>query len=120
MSIYFHFERLIKKYSTSFTAILPSDGSFVNGEYTATETEIELSGAILDIGERLIHDSNGTLTAKDKQLYIMREHTQPLVGAKVIHKGNVYNVEDVKENYDYTGFCCYTLKYNSRLKEGQP
>jgi len=120
MSIYFHFERLIKKYSTSFTAILPSKGGFVNGEYTAEETEIELTGAILDISERLLHDSNGTLTAKDKQLYILREHTSSLVGAKVIHKGNVYNVEDVKENYSYTGFCCYTLKYISRFSEGQP
>lgn len=121
MSIYFHFERLIKKYSVPFVAILPQSGSFVNGEYTTAETaEIELTGAIIDISERLIHDSNGTLTAKDKLLYISREHAQSLTGAKVIHKGNVYNVEDVKENYDFTGFCCYTLKYNSRFKEGQP
>lgn len=121
MSIYFHLERLIKKYSTSFVAKLPQEGRFVNGEYTTAGTaEIELTGAIIDISERLIHDSNGTLTAKDKVLYISRAHTQSLVGAKIVHKGNVYNVEDVKENYDFTGFCCYTLKYNSRFSEGQP
>lgn len=119
MAFYFHFERLIKKYSTSFTLILPNNGEYVNGEYTTQNGETEMTGAILDISERLLHESNGTLTLKDKMLYVLREHTQSLTGAKIIHKGNVYNVEDLKENYSYTGFCCYTLKYVSRFKEGQ-
>lgn len=116
---YFNFERLIKKYSTTFTAKIPQSGSFVNGEYVEIENEVELTGAILDISERLLHNSDGTLTANDKQLFILSELTDNLVGAKIIHKNKVYNVEEVKENYEFTGFCVYTLKYISRFKEGQ-
>lgn len=119
MSIYYHFRRLIKKYSTTFTAKIPQSGGFVNGEYTASEKEVELTGAILDINEQLIHNSNGTLTANDKQLFIESELADNLVGVKIIHKNKVYNVEEVKENYDFTGFCAYTLKFVSAFKEGR-
>ena len=119
---YFHFERLIRKYSSEFTAILPAKGEYDdNGEYVKGEEKRQtLTGAILDIDEKKIYSSNGTLTTKDKQLFINNALTENLVGAKVIYEGNTYNVEDEKENSKFTGFSSYILTYVSAFnKEGE-
>ena len=124
---YYHFERLIKKYSSEFTAIIPAQGSYSDdGEYVkGKEKKISLYGAILDISERKLYNSinginarGGTLTTKDKQLYMTDELTENLVGAKVIYNGNVYNVESEVEDFKFTGFCSYNLTYVSAFKEG--
>lgn len=115
---YFHFERLIDKYSSEITAILPSKGSYDDsGEYVKGEPEkISLYGAILDISEKKIYNSNGTLTEKDKQLFVKGELAQNLVGAKIIYDNKQYSIEDETENSKFTGFSSYTLKYVSAFK----
>lgn len=124
---YYHFERLIKKYSSDFIAIIPAKGSYSDdGEYIeGKEKKLSLTGAILDIDEKKLYNSingtnarGGTLTTKDKQLYITDELTENLVGAKVKYKGHVYSIEDEKEDCEFTGFCSYILTYVSAFKEG--
>ena len=111
---YFHFERLIKKYSTEFTAIIPAAGGYVDGEYVkGNATRRTLTGAILDIDETKVRNSNGTLTRKDKQLYMTEQLADNLTDVRVIYDGKEYSVEDEKENRKFTGFCAYVLIYIS-------
>ncbi len=111
---YFHFERLIKKYSTEFEVTIPTKGGYVDGEYVKGEAvQRTLTGAILDIDEKKIRNSNGTLTTKDKQLYMTSELADDLTNVRVVYDGKVYSVEDEKENRQFTGFCAYILTYVS-------
>lgn len=118
---YFHFDRLIDRYSSEFTVILPTNGGYDDsGEYIRGEPEkLSLYGAILDISEKKIYNSNGTLTEKDKQLFVKGELTSNLVGAKVIYDNKQYNVEEETENCKFTGFSSYVLKYISAFDKGE-
>lgn len=119
--LYFHFDRLIEKYSSEFMAILPSKGSYDDsGEYIQGKPEkVSLYGAILDISEKKIYNSNGTLTQKDKQLFIKGELTSNLIGAKIVYEDKQYNVEEETENCKFTGFSSYVLKFVSAFNKGE-
>ncbi len=118
---YFHFDRLIEKYSSEFTAILPPKGGYDDsGEYVKGKSEkVSLYGAILDISEKKIYNSNGTISHKDKQLFIKGKLTSNLIGAKVIYEDKQYNVEEETENCKFTGFSSYVLKYVSAFDKGE-
>lgn len=123
---YFHFERLIRKYSTEFKVILPAKGSYDDsGEYVkGTKKTVTMTGAVLDIDERKLRSLNstqsartGTLTTKDKQLYMTSELTDDLTDVRVVYNGKVYSVEDEKENRIFTGVCAYILTYVSAFNK---
>lgn len=115
---YFNFSRLINKYMTDFTAITFSEGyyndsgDFVKGE----KTETTLQGAIINYKESTVRRSEGTLTAQDKRLFMLKPLEQALKGAKVIHDGKTYSIEDCGENAMFSGVYAYTLKYCSAFK----
>lgn len=112
---YFDFTGLIEKYVTEFTAILGSEGSYDSrGTYSYTKTEKTLTGAIIGISDGKIHRSNGTLTDKDKFLFMFEPI--PLNDTEVIYKNNRYRVEEQVENAEFTGVYQYTLKYVSAFK----
>jgi hypothetical protein len=114
--MYFDFYRLIQKYSTEFTLVLPSDGGFDDrGKYLSTKTRKSLTGAIMDIDSRKVYQSSGALTTKDKTLFCFTEI--PIEGSKVIHKDKVYSVEELTENADFTDVYQYTLKYVSAFNK---
>ena len=112
---YFNFSRLIEKYNCNFTAVIPSEGYYDDsGEYVkGGETEIPFNRAIIGFKESKIFRSEGTLTAKDKHLFMLQPFEKSLKGATVIYKGNKYNVEAETENADFTGVYAYVLKYVS-------
>ena len=111
---YFHFERLIKKYSSKITAIIPAKGHYENGEYVkGSDKTFELMAAILDIDRKKIYNSGGTLTEQDKQLYVIGTLTEEIRGAKIIHNGKEYSVEQDTDNSLFTHFTAYILKYVS-------
>lgn len=116
---YFNFDRLINKYKSECTAITLAEGyyddmgDFVKGE--ATETTIQ--GAIVSFQENKVHRSEGTLTTQDKRLFTLEPINNALHGAKVIHNGNVYNLEESSENAKFTGVYAYLLKYISAFGE---
>lgn len=111
---YYHFERLIKKYSSEITAILPAKGEYVNGEYVKNEEKrITFDAAILDIDRKKVYESGGTLTLQDKQLYVIGTLTEEIRGAKIIYKGKEYSVEQDTDNSVFTNFTAYVLKYVS-------
>ena len=118
---YFNFSRLIKKYSSEFTAITLSEahlndaGDWVKGE----KTETVLQGAVISFKESKIHRSEGTLTARDRRLFTMSPIEAALKGSQAIYEGNVYSIEDCSENAKFTGVYAYTLRWISAFKEGE-
>lgn len=122
MRKYYNFKRLIKRYSVKFSAITLSAGYYDDlGEWVKGEAIThELSGAIISISENKIFNSNGALTAKDKQLYMLQPIDNKLHGAKVIYEGNAYSITQSVENAQFTGVYAYTLKYISAFKETSP
>ena len=115
MAQYFHFERLIRKYSTEFTAIVPSDGKYDDsGEWVQGEpSEQKMTGAIISHRLNKIFKSEGTLTEQDRILYTLAPLDKSLTGATVIHGGNKYSIGSLNENAEFTGVYSYTLKFVS-------
>lgn len=119
MARYFDFSRLIKKYSTAFEAITLTDGYYDEcGDWIeSTKEKTTVTGAIIAISERKIYQSNGTLTANDRQLYMEQPLDSKLQGCKVIYDGKVFSIEESTENAKFTGVYSYTLKYISAFKD---
>lgn len=116
---YFNFARLIEKYNCNFTAVIPSEGHYDDsGDWVkGGATEKQMTGAIIGFKESKIFRSEGTLTAKDKHLFMLQPFENALKGATVIYKGNKYNVEAETENADFTGVYAYVLKFVSAFDE---
>lgn len=118
----FNFVRLIKKYSTDFVAVVPSEGYYDEaGEWQTGEPKrINLQGAIISHKESKIFRSEGTLTGQDRALYMLEPLKFALQTAKIIYEGKVFSVGDMLANARFTGVWAYTLKYISAFKETRP
>lgn len=112
---YFNFSNLIRKYSTSFVAILPSGGDYNDsGDWiTSNPTQITMTGAIISMRESRILRSGGVYTKQDRALYTLEPLDKALQGARIIHKGKEYRLESELTNSDFTGVWAYVLKYVS-------
>lgn len=115
--MYFDFYDLIDKYSTTFKPLIASENSYDDtGEYLCVKEEKELIGAIIGISDSKLYRSAGTLTDKDKYLFMFEE--LPLNDTEIIYKNNRYKVEGQVENAEFTGVYQYTLKYVSAFNQG--
>lgn len=114
---YFNFERLIKKYSSDFELLSKVDGHYDDmGDYIPGETsKIVLNGAIIGFNESKLYRENGTITTKDKHLYMLTEIENPLMGSEVSYNGNKYKIEIErgKDNSKFTGVYSYVLRWVS-------
>lgn len=119
MAQYFNFQRLINKYKNTFEVITRVAGYYDDeGDWIEGETcKITLEGAIIGVSEKQILRSEGTLTEKDKNLYMTTSIDDKLEGAKVIFGGNIYDVTSYIEHAEFTGVYPYTLKYVSAFDE---
>lgn len=117
---YFDFSRLIGKYSREFTAITRTKGSYDNkGKFQeGKKTSQTLTGAIIGFKESKIFRSSGTLTAKDKHLFMLEPISGALKGAEIIFEGEKFNIDAETENAKFTGVYAYVLKYVSAFDEG--
>lgn len=117
---YFNFSNLITKYKSSFTVITPSEGQWNAGEWVEGEpSKTILEGAIISFKESKIIRSEGTLTTKDKRLFMLEKIDDALKGSKVIYDDYVYSIEDCTENAKFTNVYAYTLRYVSAFEEVQ-
>lgn len=115
--MYFDFYDLINKYSCIFKAFIASKSNYDDvGEYSCTKEEKAFTGAIIGISDSKIYRSAGTLTDKDKYLFMFEE--LPLNDTEVIYKNNRYKVEEQVENAEFTGVYQYTLKYVNAFNKG--
>lgn len=116
---YYHFARLIKKYSTVFMVTIPKGNSV--DEYGEIVTEgtkrRQLKGAILSHRENKVYKSNGTITQQDKVLYMQNPLEKDLHGAEIVHNGKVYRIGNELENACFTGIFSYGLTYVSVFNE---
>lgn len=90
-------------------------GEWVQGE----PIKYELRGAIISFRESKIYRAEGTLTAKDKRLFMLEPLPEALAGAVVIYEGSKYNIDNTTDNSKFTGVWAYTLKYNSAFNESE-
>lgn len=110
----YNFNDLVKRHSVSFKAVSKSEGEYIGGRYQeGTETVTEHTGAIIPLSERKIHNTGGSYTAKDRNLYM----TEPLTGAlkemQIRYKGNTYSIEEEKDFSDYSDVYVYLLRWVS-------
>lgn len=124
MGQYFDFRRLIKKYESEFYAITQTDGyrDYNNGgEWVAGETlKTTLKGAILSQSESKLFRSEGALSEKDKQLFMLKPIDDKLHEARIIFEGNEYSLMNCVENAKFTGVYVYNLKYVSAFNDTEP
>ena len=109
MSMY-RFERLIEKYSNTFTVQKVSEGFYDDetGEYVpGTSETLELRGMIAPMKSQQIYNSGGRLTEADRILYVF----EPLdIKTKIQYKGMTYSVEAAEDYSDFADFHYYILK----------
>lgn len=114
MAKLYNFNRLIDKYSVDFTLLSTSKGGYVGGKYVSgEETATAYRGAIVPVSDSKIYQSGGTLTTKDRQLFMRTPIAQALTNAKVRFKNNEYNIEQVTDFDDYADAYIYLLKWVS-------
>lgn len=120
MPKYFNFDNLIKKYSTTFTAIFHTDGYYNNlGDWVdGEEIRQTMQGAIISHRTSKIFQSGGTITTQDRVLYTLTPLTDALKRSRIIHNKKEYRIGDELENSEFTGCYSYTLKYVSTFDNG--
>lgn len=121
---YYNFSRLIQKYMTEFTVLLPSSGSYdESGEYVKGKAvEKVLNGAIISVDEKTAYRyqdryTGGKLTTQDKRLFMLEPIDDALISATVKYSGNRYKIESGLENAEFTGVYDYILKFNSAFNK---
>lgn len=107
----YDFTRLINKYSTDFTLIVPSEGHYEGGIYTESEATTEvLTGAVIPLSQRKIYQLGGNYTAQDKELYTTERIDKALFGGKVLYKGDYFSIEEEADYSDFADIYHYMLR----------
>lgn len=111
MNLY-HFERLIKKFSTTFQLEIKGETTYKAGEPITQIAEIrEAIGAILPVNMHKIYQSGGTLTQQDRELY----SRYPIAkSSEIIYKSDRYSIEGNADYSDFSNAYIYTLKWLSQ------
>lgn len=112
---YFDFSGLISDYENEFTVITTEDDHYNDsGDYVkGGEVQQTMSGAIIGFRESKLLRSDGTLTAKDKHLFMLSPIPAALIGAKVLYREQEYMIEAETENAEFTGVYSYVLRWCS-------
>lgn len=113
---YFDFSGLMNKYSVDFVILSAGEDHYNDlGDWVTDEPQEQAKrGAIIGISENKIYRSDGVLTEKDKQLYML-ESLGKIDKAHVVYNGNKYKVEQEPNegNAQFTGVFSYVLKWVS-------
>lgn len=112
---YFDFSGLIREYSNQFTVITHTESSYDEaGDWQdGQETRTEMTGAIIAFKESKVFRSEGTITAKDKRLFMEEKLPDALIGAEAVYNGQKYMIESELENAEFTGVYSYMLRWVS-------
>ena len=115
MRQYFNFSSLIQDFESPFQVVTYTGGGYnAAGDWQEGKEKItEYTGAIINFKESRILRSEGTITARDKRLFMQQRLPRALIGAKVIHAGQEYKIESETENAEFTGVYSYLLKWVS-------
>lgn len=112
---YFDFSGLISDYTNDFTVIKHTDGEYdEKGDWVdGTDEPLAFRGAIIGFRESKIYRAEGTVTAKDKHLFMLSPLPNALIGSKLRFRGQEYLIESELENAEFTGVYSYVLRWCS-------
>lgn len=115
----FDFSGLIDQYSSEFKVITYVEGEIDDRGYISggTKKEITLNGAIISRGENTVFRSDGTLTAKDKRLFMLTPIDKALLNSKIVYENEVYDIQSSTDNSKFTGVWAYILKFVSAFND---
>lgn len=117
---YFHFERLIRKYSRPFDVYVPATGTYDAGRYVDGKAQkASVTGAILSRYRGKQFQQGGTIETQDRVLYMLSPIDKALLGAEVHFEGNTYQIAEDRQtgNESFTGVYAYTLRWVSAFDE---
>ena len=114
---YFDFSSLISDFANDFTVVTRGGGKYnSSGEWEhGEETSTTYRGAIIGFRESKILRSEGTLTTKDKHLFMQQKLPEALVGSKIAYQGQEYLIQSETENAEFTGVYSYVLRWCSAI-----
>lgn len=109
---------MIREYSLPFELVTRSEGSFDQenaGRWTPGEDVKTMEqGALIPLPTKIIYDSGGALTTKDRHLFI----TKPVpIGSECHFKNDIYVVQGETDWGDYADAYKYILKNSSQKKK---
>lgn len=112
---YFDFSGLLRRYESRFEVVTHTEGGYnASGDWQAAqEKRTIMYGAIIAFRESKVFRPEGTITAKDRRLFVQQALDKALMGAEVIHKGQRYKIESELENAEFTGVWSYMLRWVS-------
>lgn len=112
---YFDFSSLISDFSNPFTVIKCGNGRWdFKGDWVGESGEnLQFKGAIIGFSERKVLRSEGTITTKDKHLFMQEPIPEALIGSKARYRGQEYVIESETENAEFTGVYSYVLRWCS-------
>lgn len=117
----YHFGRLIKKYSHSFTLEIGGELTYVGGDPVEEAAKItEETGAILPIRAHQIVQSGGSLCAADRQLYMLHPLAGEVGGRTIVYQGQRYTAELSRDFRDFSEVTVYILKWKEEVKPNEP
>lgn len=111
---YFHWKRLVRKYSRPFTLLVQREGSYQGGLYQNGLTdEWTEHGAIIAMKRSSMHEDGGNHAAEDKHLYMLHPIPHALETVQVYFQGQLYRVTVDRDhgNEDFTGVYAYYLTW---------
>lgn len=111
---YFHWKRLVRKYSRPFTLLVERKGSYQGGIYRKGLTDAWTEhGAIIAMKRSAMHEDGGNYAAEDKHLYMLHPIPHALETVQVCFQGQLYSVTVDRDhgNEAFTGVYAYYLKW---------
>lgn len=120
---YFHWKRLIKKYSRPMRLHIHEKGNYDGGIYLEGAEEIQdITGACIAMKRPSMNDSGGNYAKEDKHLYLLQPIPHALEDVKVECDGQMYAVTTDRDhgNEPFTGVYAYYLTWVSKFDEKEP
>lgn len=110
---YFDFSPLITDYANEFEVLIETGAYDEAGDWQTQTTKATCTGAIIAFAESRVLRSEGAITAQDRRLFTHAPLPGALIGAKVRYNGQVYRIDTLLENAEFTGVYSYLLKWVS-------
>ena len=111
---YFHFKRLVRKYSRDIVLLVQEPGSYKSGIYQSGETTpCKCKGAILSKNRSAFRNDGGNYAAEDKILYMLQPSPHVLERVQVQFRGQMYKPVVDRDHSDaaLTGVYVYRLAW---------
>lgn len=111
---YFHFNRLVKKYSRNIKLYVQREGFYKGGIYHEGITDVfTVQGAFISTKRSSLNNSGGNYSKESKHLYTLSPIPHSLENVKVECEGQFYKITTDRDhgNEPFTGVYAYYLEW---------